>query len=226
MPNDLNDNFSTIFSDLFSDVSSAVKSNGLVDDFVDFLENRVDGSPATNDDNALKDVLNSSNTDVLEAEIEDAKFVLRQLRSRKERAQSEQEAIKERAIDWKNRADRAYKKREYQVRDSSTERQQALLKEAARFGDRVTKTESLLRNQEQRLSKIEARLQYVRNQSNESAAPSKKSYTSSASTSTPSSTAADSGSINRRKTSVETRNMAQKAAIDDEMEKMKRELGL
>ncbi|KAI0559101.1 Chaperone J-domain containing protein [Gracilaria domingensis] len=217
MPDDINDSLGSIFSDIFSGVAGAVGSNGVVEDFVEFLEKRVDGFGSGTDD-GLNEVLKSSDVDVLETEIEDAKFVLRQLRSRKSRVEDEEENLRQRARDWRRRADRANDQKDYDVRDAAREREQELLKDADRFSKRAAKAASLVSDQEQRLQKIEDRLHFVRTKQKEDAA-SRQRRTSSTSTSD--------GGANRGRTPVsEVRSKSQQAAIDDELQKMKRELGL
>ncbi|CAN8070795.1 unnamed protein product [Agarophyton chilense] len=217
MPSDINDSLGSIFSDLFSGVAGAVGSTGVVDDFFEFLEKQVDGFGVGSDD-GLNEVLNSSDADVLETEIEDAKFVLRQLRSRKSRVEEEEENLRQRAGDWKRRGDRADAQKDYEVRDAAREREEELLKDADRFSKRASKAASLVRDQERRLSKIEDRLDFVRNK--------QKQEKSSGRTQASRKRTAE-GITNGARTSVsEIRSKSQQAAIDDELQKMKRELGL
>eukprot|EP00178_Gracilaria_changii_P010359 TRINITY_DN300_c0_g2_i1.p3 TRINITY_DN300_c0_g2~~TRINITY_DN300_c0_g2_i1.p3 ORF type:complete len:361 (-),score=75.42 TRINITY_DN300_c0_g2_i1:1870-2952(-) len=217
MPEDINDSLGSIFSDLFSGVAGAVGSNGVIEDFVEFLEKRVDGFGMGGDD-GLNEVLKSSDIDVLETEIEDAKFVLRQLLSRKTRVEDEEQSLRQRARDWRRRADRADDQKDYDVRDAAREREQELLRDADRFSKRATKAASLVRDQEQRLQKIEDRLQFVRNKQKEDE-DSRQRRKAGKTTSN--------GIADRRSTSTaESRNKSQQAAIDDELQKMKRELGL
>lgn len=203
MPEDMNDNLGNIFSDLFSGLAGAVGPNGVVEDFVDFLEKRVDGFASgggmANDD-AWKDVLNSSDVDVLETEVEDAKFVLRQLRARKKRVEDEAHSLRDRAREWQTRARRAEERREYDVRDAAAERERELRKDARRFAERAEKAARMIGEQEARLRKIEERLQQVGERATQK-----------------------SGSSSRRQPGG---GGTQQAAIDDELDKMKRELGL
>lgn len=214
MPQDLNDNFGSIFSDLFSgvaDAASGATRSGIMDDFVDFLENQVDGFgvdssgyASDDDDDGLGDILKSSDVDVLQAEIEDARFVLQQLETRRKKLDDEAASLRQRADEWGVRADRADKSRDYMTRDTARDRKNDLAAEAKRFNVRSRKTQSHIEKQRGRLKKIERRLETVKKQQKE-----------------PKSTTA--------KASVDpnvSQKVSQKEAIDEELERMKRELGL
>lgn len=209
MPDDLNDSFGSIFSDLFSGVAGAVSGAsqpGIMDDFVEFLEKQVDGFSVNSsgyasddDDDGLDDILQSSDLDVLKAEIEDARFVLQQLETRRNKLDDEATSLRRRADEWGVRADRADKTRDYMTRDAARERRDDLVVEAKRFTVRSRKTQSHIQKQRDRLKKIERRLATVKKQKEPKAA--------------------------RAKAPVDP-NASQKQAIDEELERMKRELGL
>lgn len=197
IPEDIDDSLGSIFSDLFTGVADVVGgSNGIVEDFIDFLEKRVDGFR----DDGLADILSSKDLDVLETELEDARFVMKQLKSRKARAVEEESSLNERAEEWRKRAERAEAKRDYDVRQAAEQRQTELKKEAARFKDRASKTAKLVEDQEERVRKIGDRLDEVRREEAKS-----KASTPGKATRTPKN---------------------QQEAIDDELERMKKELGL
>lgn len=212
MPDDLNDSFGSIFSDLFSGVADAVGSGSrdgsregsLMDDFVEFLEKQVDGfgvnasGYASDDNDGLDDILRTSDVDVLQAEIDDARFVLQQLRTRRTKLEEEETALSKRAEEWRSRADRAYRSKDYMARDAARDRERDLRAEAKRFSVRARKTQSHIDKQQDRLKKIQRRLDDVRKQGTGTEARGP----------TPDSKATD------------------KSAIDDELERMKKELGL
>lgn len=210
MPEDLNDSFGNIFSDLFSGVAGAASGAarpGIMDDFVEFLENQVDGFgvdssgyASDDDDDGLSDILKSSDVDVLQAEVDDARFVLEQLNTRKRKLDEEVISLQKRADEWRTRAKRAEKSMDYMTRDAAKERKEDLKAEAKRFSTRARKTQSHIQKQRHRLNKIEQRLETVKKQQKKG----------------PSSTA---------RASVDTQKN-ERQAIDDELERMKRELGL
>lgn len=209
MPQDLNDSFGSIFSDIFSGVADAVEKGkegggGIMDDFVEFLEKQVDGfgvndsGYASDEDDGLESILKSSDPDVLQAEIDDARFVMEQLRSRRTKLEAEEEGLLKRAAEWGVRADRAERGRDYMTRDAARERERDLNEEAKRFSTRARKTQSHIEKQQRRLKRIEKRLDQVKKESKQTDVAS---------------------------TRVETK-ASQKQAIDEELNRMKRELGL
>lgn len=210
MPKDLNDSFGSIFSDLFSGVAGAASGAtrpGIMDDFVDFLENQVDGFgvdssgyASDDEDDGLSDILKSSDVDVLQAEIDDAHFVLQQLETRQSKLDEEAASLQKRADEWRVRANRAEGSMDYTTRDTAKERASDLKAEAKRFSSRSRKTLSHIKKQRDRLKKIEKRLEKVNSQKKREE-PSKP------------------------RASVDTQE-TQRDAIDDELERMKRELGL
>lgn len=218
MPEDIDDNFGSIFSDLFSGVanafgSGASASSGVVEDFIEFLEKRVDGfssRPGTTD--SIDDALLSSDEDVLRAEIDDARFVIDQLDQRRRKAQNEQDELHNRAREWTARAQRADKRRDYHTKVAAKERSDELLKEANRFLRRVKESNTLIRQQEDRLRKLNARLDQVRNDS-------RKTPKSVRTPNVYDSTSPDA-------THLKKQSPISQEAIDEELEKMKRELGL
>jgi len=211
MPEDIGDNFSSIFSDLFSGVKSAVEteSPGIVEDFVDFLEKNVGiGSPSSSSDgleDSLEEILLSSDEGVLAAEEDDALFVQNQLETRREKLREEKEAASRRAEDWARRARAAESQRDYITRDAAKDREADLRKEVRRFEKRARKTAELIRDQEVRLKKIRRRLDEVRRGVGTSARRA------------PAGSTASGFNDSRAK---------QKEAIDEELERMKREMGL
>lgn len=263
MPEDLNDNFSSIFSDLFSGVADAVNNSagvagkegggGVVEDFIDFLERRVDGfSSSVNNNNSSNnsssssgsnnterryggfkkdsgigdsnddDVLRSKDEDVLRAEIDDARFVIDQLRQRRRKAQTQEDELQERVRQWQDRADRADKLRDYDTRDAALDRADDLIAEARRFATRVDESTRHIRKQEARLRRIEERLKEV--QEIPPPSPPRPPSQSSASSSSTSDRVRTSGKSN--KTASNTSSGNQEDAIDQELDRMKRELGL
>lgn len=210
MPEDLNDSFGSIFSDLFSGVAGAASGAtrpGIMDDFVDFLENQVDGFgvdssgyASDDEDDGLSDILKSSDVDVLQAEIDDANFVLQQLETRQSKLDEEAASLQKRADEWRVRAKRAEGSMDYTTRDTAKERASDLKEEAKRFSSRSRKTQSHIKKQRDRLKKIEKRLEKVKSQ--------KKSEESS-----------------KPRASADSQK-TQREAVDDELERMKRELGL
>lgn len=210
MPNDLNDSFGSIFSDLFSGVAGAASGAsrpGIMDDFVEFLEKQVEGFgvnssgyASDDDDDGLDDILQSSDVDVLQAEIEDTRFVLEQLETRLSKLDEEATSLRRRADEWGARADRADKTRDYMTRDAARERRDDLVVEAKRFAVRSRKTQSQIQKQRDRLKKIERRLETVKKQKKEPKSA-------------------------RAKAPVDPK-ASQKEVIDEELERMKRELGL
>ncbi|CAM9643679.1 unnamed protein product, partial [Laminaria digitata] len=90
----LDDSFSDIFRDLFGGITSG---GGVLNDVVDFLEDRVDGF-SSDTSVEFEDLMSSNNLDEMKAEMENTRLLLDQLqkRSRKlnvERIASEKEAV-------------------------------------------------------------------------------------------------------------------------------------
>lgn len=219
MPEDINDNFGSIFSDLFSGVanafgSGASASSGVVEDFIEFLEKRVDGfvSPRSSSSDTGDDALLSTDEDVLRAEIDDARFVIEQLQQRRRKAQNEGEELRNRVREWTSRAERAGRQRDFHTRVAAEERRDELLKQTKRLSRRVEESDTLIRQQKDRLMKLEARLVQVQND----ARKSPKSVTDETSYNSSSSEPAR----------LKKRSTINQEAIDDELERMKRELGL
>lgn len=217
MPEDINDSFGSIFSDLFSGVADAFGSgasagSGVVEDFIEFLEKRVDGfSSRSSTNDYVDDALQSSDEDVLRAEIDDARFVIDQLKQRRRKAQNEEDELRKRAREWSSRAERAEKQKDYHTRVAAKERNEELLKEAKRFSRRVDESNTLIRQQQDRLKKLEARLDQVRKDRQSPKYVRNSNIYDSTSSET-----------SRLKKGSST----SQEAIDDELEKMKRELGL
>lgn len=222
MPEDLNDNLGSIFSDLFSGVADAMNDGaaaggGVVEDFIEFLERRVDGfstgrradGSKKSDVDGLEDVLRSRDEDVLRAEADDARFVIEQLQQRQRKAQAEEDSIRDRQRKWEERAKRADKQRDYDTRDAARDRASDLKDDARRFARRVDETKLHIRKQEDRLRRLEQRLKEVQS------SPS-RDETSDASEST----------RKANKSAQPQSSTNQKEAIDSELERMKRELGL
>lgn len=231
MPKDIDDSIGNIFSDIFSGVADAVNtgtsaSGGVVEDFIDFLEKRVDGfsnSSASRGTRASKvddDALRSSDEDVLKAEIDDARFVVEQLRQRKRKAEGEEESLNDRARQWRDRADRADRLRDYETRDAARDSETELRTEARRFGGRVDETVVLIRKQEDRLSRFEKRLREVQS------SPAKASSQRSASERQALSASQGQNRSTSSRQNSPPKSGKQEEAIDDELQKMKRELGL
>lgn len=239
MPNDINDSLGNIFSDLFSGVAGAVgdtaAKSGVVDDFIDFLERRVDGNKPNSSssssrgstagagasstsqaaDESLDDVLRSKDEDVLRAEIDDARFVIDQLRQRRKKAQTQEDELRDRINQWQNRADRADKQKDFDTRNASRERADELSAEARRFEKRVQETNVHIKKQETRLRRIEQRLREVQ----DTAAASAASTSGRAETTT-------TAKSETTKRSPQSNAVNQEEAIDQELERMKRELGM
>lgn len=220
MPSDINDDLGSIFSDLFSGVASAVGSgastgSGVVEDFVDFLEKKVEGfgvdekGYASDDasDDGLEDILASSDTDVLETEIEDGEFLLEQLRARSSKLGKKAEGLEERAARWGVRSKTTEANRDYMARDAARDSQRELKEEAKRLRQRARKVDSHIQRQMQRQEKIKARLSEVRRNSTTANTSASRQSRQTASPGAASGTAPD-------------------FAVDEELERMKREMGL
>jgi curved DNA-binding protein CbpA len=168
MPEDLNDNLGSIFSDLFSDVSGAVGDTagaapGIVEDFVEFLETQVSGVPRGSasgydsdgsSDDGLDDVLAKGSAVVLEAELEDTSFLLTQLRAREAQLRTESEKVVGQAREWSARAARYEEELDVCARDEARERETELNEEAARLRKRRKKVQRHIAAQEERLARI------------------------------------------------------------------------
>lgn len=218
MPEDINDSFGSIFSDLFSGVADAFGSgvssgSGVVEDFIQFLEKRVDGFNSSSPPSMESDdVLRSSDEDVLRAEIDDVRFVIDQLQQRKRKAQNEENNLRKRAREWSDRANRAEKSREYDVKVAAREREDELLKQANRFASRVSESSAIIRTQEDRLRRLKIRLDKVRADSRKHPVSGNNNVIS--------------DQVSKSSNSRPQSPTSQKEAIDEELERMKKELGL
>lgn len=220
MPEDLNDNLGSIFSDLFSGVSGAVGSSasaapGIVEDFVEFLETQVGGvsrgatsgydSDGSSDD-GLDEVLAKGSVVVLEAELEDTSFLLGQLRAREARLRTESEKVEERAHEWAARASQPKDQPDFYAYEEARERESELKDEALRLRKRRKKVQRHISAQEKRVSRI-----------NEAISTRRKRDGMKKGSSTGSS-----GAVASRPQTKEQR----RRDVDEEFEKLKRELGL
>lgn len=206
MPEDIGDSFSSIFSDLFSNVKSAVDADspGIMEDFVEFLERNVGAQSADGAEDSLDDVLRSTDETVLACEEEDALFLQSQLKTRGAKLREQIAAASGRAQDWARRADSADRRRDYATRDAARESEVDLGKEVRRLEARLRKVDGMVREQEKRVKKIRKRLDEVRNGARDTSRAGRGGGVTSGSR--------DGGS--------------RKEAIDEELERMKREMGL
>jgi curved DNA-binding protein CbpA len=219
MPEDINDSIGSIFADLFSGVSGrstvdrrkADSSTGIFEDFVEFLEDQVGGfvgapsesseydSDGSSADDGLDEILATGNVDVLTAELEDTTFLLSQLRARETKLRADAENVQARAAEWAARAKRSNAQLDYDSRQASGERESELKEEAKRLRTRQKKVARHIGAQEKRLARIKTALE-MRQQTQSSATPSGP-------------------------TPVRDKD-TQRREVDDELEKLKREMGL
>lgn len=209
MPEDLNDSLSAILGDLFRGVRGAVEGGGgVMEDFVEFLENGLVG-----EQDGLRQVLKSRDEDVLKAEMEDSRFVLTQLRTRRDRLEEEWRSLTERAEEWSRRAERAG--RDYMTRDAARGRERELRVEGERLKGRARKTAELIVKQENRLKKIEDRLEEVRREGRATGNVN-ASWDS----------GEEKGNGNATGGGMRKAGKSEREIIEEELEKMKKELGL
>lgn len=207
MPEDLNDNLGSILSDLFKGVQGVVgEGGGVMEDFVEFLERGLGG-----EEDGLRQVLRSRDEDVLKAEMEDSRFVLQQLKMRRDRLEEEGRSLKERAEEWERRASRAG--RDYMTRDAAREREKELRAEGGRLERRARKTNELIAKQEGRLKKINQRLEEVQRQQK-------------AAKNVNMSREGGMAGGNGNATGGRKGGRSNREAIEEELERMKKELGL
>jgi curved DNA-binding protein CbpA len=215
MPDDLNDSLGSIFSDLFSGVSDVVDrksaSPSIFEDFVEFLEDQVGGftggsrqssgydSDGSSEDEGLEEILANGSIDVLATELEDTTFLLSQLRAREAKLREDAESVQARASEWASRARRSDTQLDYDSRRASSERESELREAGQRLRARQKKVARHISAQAKRESRITAVLEERKRA--ESAAPR---------------SAANAG---RDKDS-------QRREVDEELERLKRELGL
>jgi curved DNA-binding protein CbpA len=218
MPEDLNDSLGSIFSDLFTNVSGAVgdatgsRSSSVFEDFVEFLEDqtgfagrRPAGGPSAYDgDDNIDEILASGNRTVLSAELDDTVFLLSQLRARESKLRTDSESVESRAKDWATRAARRKEDLDYYAREEAKRRESELREEAARLRSRQKKVARHIAAQEKRQSKIEAAIAKLGERS-DSARSSQRDTPRSGSASA---------------------NAKKQQSVDDELEKLKREMGL
>lgn len=209
MPEDLNDNFGSIFSDFVSGVSSAVgsgssKGPGIFEDFVEFLEKNT-GVPGTSswdgygsDDDGLDEILKSRNKDVLEAEIDDTSFLLDQLRARKAKLEKEANSVDARAAKWSARAERSPSQLESWAREEAKKQSFELKDESRRLRTRISKVETQIAAQEYRLQRLRGAIEDLKS-------PQPKST----------------GTSSTRRTYA-----TREQDIDDELQRLKKEMGL
>lgn len=219
MPEDLNDNLGSIFSDLFSGVSGAVggkagSAPGMVEDFVEFLENQVGGmsrgsaSGYDSDgggDDGLEEVLAKGSVEVLEAELEDTTFLLTQLRARESRLQVESDKVDQRAREWAKRSARSKEELDFYAREDAREREEELKDEASRLRKRRKKVQRHIAAQEKRITRIEEAITARRRRD-----AARKAGASST------------GSVSTGPQSKEQR----RRDVDEELERLKKEMGL
>lgn len=219
MPEDLNDSFGSIFSDLFSGVSGAVGDRAgstprIVDDFVEFLENQVGGvsrggasgydSDGSSDD-GLEEVLAKGSVEVLEAELEDTQFLLAQLRAREARLEEESGKVERRASEWARRSTRSKEELGFYAREEAREREKELKEEVSRLRKRRKKVQRHVAAQEKRVARIKEAISERRRRD----------------------AAGKTGSSRAGTASTGSQSKEQRLRdVDEELQRMKREMGL
>lgn len=215
MPEDISDSFGSIFNDIFSGVSSAVggatgASPGIFEDFVEFLENQVDGwsgsgrsasgydSDGSSSDDNLDEILACGNEDVLRAELDDSNFILSQLRAREAKLSTDCTSVEAQADEWTTRARQARERFDNASRDHAELREKEFREEVSRLRTRRKKVRRHINAQEKRQKRIEDAL-------SNRATPNKEHSP---------------GSV------VKSKHDQEKFDVDEELEKLKKEMGL
>lgn len=196
MPEDIGDSFSKIFGDVFGEVRKGLDGGGLAEDFVEFLENMTGGGGK--DVAYEEDILRSGDVIVLQSELDDSMFKLEQLELNLKRVQIEDEDLRTRAGKWKERGKKAAERREVDVRDACRERAKELEERGAKVGKKVTKINDMIRKQRRWVGRVEAVLKDVRD--------------------------GKEGVSKQKEQTSKPKNREE--AVDDELERMRKELGL
>lgn len=220
MPEDIEDNLGTIFGELFSGISEAVGDGGMAGDFVEFLENQVGsygdrgGYDSDGGDEGLENVLRSGSSVVLEAEMEDTEFLVEQLRARERKLGKEVVRVEGRAREWGERAGRGMKELDFYAKEEAAKRKVELDEEVARLRKRRKKVRRHLGAQEKRLGRIEEALE--KRKVTEAGAKGR------AGTSGKRTGSSKGSSVTVGPPSKDQRRME----VDEELERLKREMGL
>eukprot|EP00186_Timspurckia_oligopyrenoides_P004287 CAMPEP_0182449574 /NCGR_PEP_ID=MMETSP1172-20130603/35284_1 /TAXON_ID=708627 /ORGANISM="Timspurckia oligopyrenoides, Strain CCMP3278" /LENGTH=309 /DNA_ID=CAMNT_0024646895 /DNA_START=221 /DNA_END=1150 /DNA_ORIENTATION=- len=204
------DSFGAIFSDLVSGIASGIsgagaRGGGVVEDFVEFLEKQVGvgfgvSEPTSTEAKEFESLLKYGNVQILNAELEDVEFVLKQLNERLERINVQVRA----QSDMKNSA-------------LLTSDREAYAAEERRLRSRQKEIQGLIKVMNLRKERIQVA---IKARQAESAAKSTTTYTTSYAKSQADST---------RYTATENARRAKEKLdkkVDDELTRLKRELGL
>ena len=162
-PEDLNDSFGAIFSDLMEQLGrlwqEGTKENGIFADFVEFLESQgANWGSLRNED--LNSVLTSSDEDVLQAELDDARFVREQCEQRLRLLQNSLELTERRRAEQEQRAKDAHLSAGTQEEARSKVHELSL--EARRLQSRIRQVQSLIARQRSREGLLQSRLDAIR----------------------------------------------------------------
>lgn len=158
-PEDLGDSFGSIFSDIFSSVSkvasdvvSGVSSGGVASDFIEFLESQF----STSTGQELDEMLRHGTLEEIKAELSDTIFVLEQLVAREKRLKEERKSAERLAKEWRVRSEREHV--DLEARSASAERAQAFDREISRVDSKLREVKSMMAKQEATRSRLEVAL--------------------------------------------------------------------
>lgn len=215
MPEDLNDDLGSVLSDLFGGMRDAAAGKGpsVLNDVMDFLERgagisngeRTSSSGNTND---LDQILKSKSEDVLEAELRECDRAEKEAVSRARGAEEEVKKLESRKGEWERRAKNSIGS----ARIAATEMVDEVERQRARLSKRAKMFEEAAEATRAHRERVKNRLIELRN-GDGGVGVGSESNTTSSSTST-SSSSSYRRSSNRRE------------AVDEELDRMKREMGL
>lgn len=194
-PENINDSFGAIFTDLMEQIGrlwqEGTRENGIFADFVEFLENQgANWGSLRNED--LDTVLRSNDESVLQAELDDARFVREQCEERLRMLQQSLDRTDRRRKEWQKRTTAA--NITPAEADEARARERELSQEIRRLESRIRRVQSLIANQKAREGLLASRLETLRQTRETRAAADEK-----------------------------VRSI--QSEVDEELEKLKRELG-
>lgn len=192
---DIHDSFGAIFSDLMQQLGQlwkeGTRENGIFSDFVEFLENQgANWGSLRNEE--LDTVLQSSDESVLQAELDDARFVREQCEQRLRMLQNSLENTERRRKEWQKRVAEA--NLSAAELEEARRRASELSLEARRLEARIRKVQSLIAEQKTREGLLVSRLEALRH-------------------------------VREARTTANEQVRNIQSEIDEELEKLKRELG-
>lgn len=206
MPEDLDDSLGSVLSDLFGKVRDAGQgAPGVFSDLLDFLEGRT-GPPSGEEEKTPADfALKSRSRDVVAAEIRDFDRRRDAANARADGADRDAAGLDARAAEW-GRREENLRRSDWSAGEAAADMESELVAQAKRLRERAKESRAEAAAAERIRGRLQERLDLMKNDDEQRRAPEQ------AASAVPQ--------------SRQEREKGKKKAVDDELERMKREMGL